>query len=290
MTHSNSIRTNLNEMDSFAERFDRDGVLIVENAFSAEQIALIEQAYQYNIDNPGPLLQHLYSEEGGVFIQSVEDSSQKPIFKDMFNSTPIANICSHVFNKTDVWYFHDQLFYKEGTDKPVRRTPWHQDTPYHLLDGPKFVVFWIAFSDINEEAALEVVRGSHNQTLYNPSFFDPEDDTKPLYDENTMPRLPNIEAERDKWDIVNCSLKKGDLLIFHPSCLHGGGASKAGVTRRSLSLRMIGDNVVRVERPGVDLDSPTAKNVGDEKEDLTARIARLPLGTPIYHTGLTKLA
>lgn len=105
-----------------------------------------------------------------------------------------------------------------------------------------------------------------------------------------MPRLPAIEAERDKWDIMNCAVKRGDVVIFHPSCLHGGGPQPAGTQRRSLSLRMVGDDMVRVSRPGVDLDSPTANNVGDDEEELTARINKLPPGAPIYEAGLHKLS
>jgi ectoine hydroxylase-related dioxygenase (phytanoyl-CoA dioxygenase family) len=290
MVNSKEIRTNLNEKNGFSTRFQRDGVLIVEGAFNDQDMALIEAAYQGNLDNPSPLAQHLYSEEGGTFIQSVEDSSGKPAFKAMFQQTTIVEICAKVFGSGDVWYFHDQLFFKDGGVKPVRRTPWHQDTPYHAVDGSKFVVFWIPMQDIPEDRALEVIRGSHNKTLYNPSFFDPSDDTKPLYDEKEMPRLPNIEAERDNWDIMTCSVKRGDVLIFHPSCLHGGAASPAGSLRRSLSLRMVGDDMIRVTRPGASLDSPTANNIGDDEEELTARINNLPLGTPIHTAGLTKLS
>ncbi len=289
MADSSEIRTTLDQKDSFAERFARDGVLIVENAFNDAEMALIEAAYQGNIDNPSPLLQHLYSEEGGTFIQSVEDSSGKPAFQAMFANTPVVDICAKVFGSGDVWYFHDQLFYKEGGEQPVRRTPWHQDTPYHAIDGNKFVVFWIPMHDVPDEGALEVIRGSHKETLYNPSYFDPEDDTKPLYAEDVMPRLPNVEAERDQWDIMTCGVKRGDVLIFHPSCLHGGAASAPFTKRRSLSLRMVGDDIVRVSRPGADLDSPTANNIGDDEEELTARIAKLPLGAPVYEAGLTRL-
>ncbi|NHN39234.1 phytanoyl-CoA dioxygenase family protein [Pseudomaricurvus alcaniphilus] len=290
MSNSKEIRANLSEMDSFSERFHRDGVLIVEGAFNDEQMTLIEAAYQGNLDNPSALAQRLYEESGGTFIQSIEDSSGKPAFKAMFAQTPIVEICAKAFGSGDVWYFHDQLFYKEGDDKPVRRTPWHQDTPYHSIDGSKFVVFWIPMRDIPAESALEVVRGSHKQTLYNPSFFDPNDDTLPLYDEKEMPRLPEIEAERDKWDIVTCGMKRGDVLLFHPSCLHGGGTTPPRSTRRSLSLRMVGDDMIRVTRPSANLDSPTANNVGNDEEELTARINKLPLGTPVHTAGLTKLS
>jgi ectoine hydroxylase-related dioxygenase (phytanoyl-CoA dioxygenase family) len=291
MADASEIRTNMSEAETFSAKFQRDGVLIVEGAFTGAAMDLIEAAFQGNFDNPSPLAQQLYADNGGTFIQSVEDSSGKPAFQAMFRGTPIVEIASQVFGSGEVWYFHDQLFYKQGdANKPVRRTPWHQDTPYHAIDGSKFVVFWMPLSDIPEENALEVIRGSHKQGLYNPSFFHPDDDTMPLYDELEMPRLPNIEAERDKWDIQTCSMKRGDLLIFHPSSLHGGGTTPPGGLRRSLSLRMVGDDVIRVTRPTADADSPTANNIGDEEEELTARIAKLPLGAPIHACGLTKLS
>lgn len=291
MTDTSEIRTSLNDRSGFADRFLRDGVLIVENAFSEQDMALIEAAWQGNFDNPSPLAQHLYAESGGTFIQSVEDSSTKPAFQAMFENTPVVDIAQHVFGTGGVWYFHDQLFFKQGDpDKAVRRTPWHQDTPYHPIDGSKFVVFWIPMQDIPANYALEVVRGSHRETLYNGSFFDPSDDTLPVYDEKEMPRLPNIEADRANWDIVTCAMKRGDVLIFHPSCLHGGGSTPAGATRRSLSLRMIGDDVVHVARPAPSADSPTANNIGDDEEELVARIKKLPIGTGAASFGLTQLA
>ncbi|MDR2856993.1 MAG: phytanoyl-CoA dioxygenase family protein [Novosphingobium sp.] len=289
MADAAKIRTNRGEAKDFATRFHRDGVLLVEGAFSDRDMELIEAAYQGNLDNPSPLAQHLYEETGGTFIQSVEDSSGKPAFQAVFRETPVVEIAKSVFGSGDVWYFHDQLFFKDGGVKPVRRTPWHQDTPYHPVDGSKFVVFWIPMHDIPDESALEVIVGTHNGTLYNGAFFDPEDDTRPVYDEAAMPRLPDVEADRGKWDIMTCGMKRGDVLIFHPSALHGGGASPAGSQRRSLSLRMVGDDVVRVTRPKVAADSPTANNVGDDEEELVARLNKLPLGEPIHTGGLTRL-
>lgn len=52
---------------------------------------------------------------------------------------------------------------------------------------------------------------------------------------------------------------------------------------------MVGDDRLRVERPGVGLDYPTANNVGDDEEELTARIDKLPLGTPVSEVGLSRL-
>ena len=83
---------------------------------------------------------------------------------------------------------------------------------------------------------------------YNGSRFELGDDTAPLYVGGELPRLPDIESERDDWDIVGEVLEPGDVIVFHMGCLHGGGATRPGMRRRSLVLRFIGDNVVWVER------------------------------------------
>jgi ectoine hydroxylase-related dioxygenase (phytanoyl-CoA dioxygenase family) len=289
MSDASELRASPHDSGSFHERFLRDGALIVERAFDERCMELIEAAYTENLENPGPLAQRLYPEAGSTFIQSVDDSSRKPAFQAMFRDTPILEIAKSVFGSGGVWYFEDQLFFKKGDTTPVRRTPWHQDTPYHPIAGEKIAVFWIPMQDIPAEAALEVVRGSHHGTLFNGSFFDPSDDTLPVYDEREMPRLPNIEAKREDWDIITCGMNRGDVLIFHTSTLHGGGAVPAGWQRRSLSLRMIGDDVVKVRRPTVNADSPTANNVGDDDTQLQARLNRVPMGAPIHTCGLNRL-
>ncbi len=290
MTAASAIRTRLNGLDDIGARFSRDGAVIIEGAFDEPAMRLIEAAYDGNIETLGPLAQRLYSESGGTFIQSVDDSSGKPTFQAMFRETPLLDIARGLFASPDIWYFEDQLFFKEGDTSPVRRTPWHQDTSYHPIAGRKIAVFWIPMHDISEPMALEVVRGSHNDTLYNGSFFDPEDDTLPVYSEAEMPRLPDIEAERGRWDIMTCSMKRGDVLVFHTSTLHGGGAVPAGGQRRSLSLRLIGDDVVRVPRPSVNAASPVTNNVGDDDVQLQSRLNRVAIGDPVHMCGLTKLA
>jgi hypothetical protein len=70
-------------------------------------------------------------------------------------------------------------------------------------------------------------------------------------------------------DIVTRAMRRGRLLIFHPTSLHGGGPTPAGMTRRRQSLRMLGDDVAPSPAPL----PPTANNIGDEEEELVGRIA-----------------
>src|SRR5260370_17178352 len=91
------------------------------------------------------------------------------------------------------------------------------------------------------------------------SRFDADDDTAPLYQDGTLPRLPNIEAERDRWDIVSWAVEPGDVLVFHPGMLHGGAPTLPSQRRRTLSLRFFGDDAIHAPRVtrATAADSPT---------------------------------
>jgi ectoine hydroxylase-related dioxygenase (phytanoyl-CoA dioxygenase family) len=106
----------------------------------------------------------------------------------------------------------------------------------------------MALEPLEAEESLEFVRGSHRGPLYAGTSFDAYDETKPYYPDSDWPRLPDIEADRDAWDIVSFRNEPGDAVLFHPSVLHGGGA--AGIRRHTLSLRFFGDDVVYSPRPG----------------------------------------
>ena len=110
---------------------------------------------------------------------------------------------------------------------------------------------WIPLDPIPRDCCLEVIRGSHQGVTYNGSRFELDDDTAPLYVGSDLPRLPDIESERDDWDIVGEALAPGDLIAFHMGCLHGGGATRPGMRRRSLVLRFIGDDVMDLSLCGV---------------------------------------
>jgi len=43
---------------------------------------------------------------------------------------------------------------------------------------------------------------------------------------------------------VSFPITRGDVILFHPGLLHGGGATADGSPRRTLSIRFFGDDVV----------------------------------------------
>ena len=54
--------------------------------------------------------------------------------------------------------------------------------------------------------------------------------------------MPDIEADRSKFDIVSFPIEPGDIVVFHPSTIHGGAAIREG-NRRTVTFRFFGDDV-----------------------------------------------
>jgi ectoine hydroxylase-related dioxygenase (phytanoyl-CoA dioxygenase family) len=75
-----------------------------------------------------------------------------------------------------------------------------------------------------------------------------EDPTLPFYGQD-LPPLPDIEADRSAWDIVSWPIRPGDVVLAHPGVLHGGGATREGGRRRTLTVRCYGDDIVYATRP-----------------------------------------
>jgi len=94
--------------------------------------------------------------------------------------------------------------------------------------------------------AIEVVRGSHLGPQYDGSAYDdPYNLAKPLHGGDWTP-LPDIERERKgdpaSWDVVSYAYEPGDVVVFHPYCLHGGAPLEAACPERRTSvLRFLGE-------------------------------------------------
>lgn len=280
------------DMADYARQFREHGVVCIPGALTQDDIALVEQAFAWKMDNPGPWAGEFYGDSGARFFNANGDSSREPTFRTLLERSAIGDVAAGLFGSGPVWYLEEQLFFKEGGNAAdgARRTPWHQDSSYEPLKGEKAAVFWIALDPVPVEYALEVVRGSHVGPIYNASKFDAADDTEPFYTDTSLPRLPDIQAQRDQWDIAAWPIEPGDLLVFHPGALHGGGGTRPGGRRRSMTLRFIGDDAVKIDLPRT---TPNFQAQGTEAETIKRPPSHLdgywalPIGRPVHETGAT---
>ena len=102
---------------------------------------------------------------------------------------------------------------------------------------------------------MEFIRGSHlDDVYYLPEVFGGADNKSGQWaSEQQGVAVPDIDANRQEYDIVSFDLAPGDALIFSAWILHGArGNSSSTQDRVALSTRWLGDDVLWDPREGVD--------------------------------------
>jgi Phytanoyl-CoA dioxygenase (PhyH) len=202
------------------KQFRSDGVVCIRSALNRDSMTMAEDSYNWSLAHPGPYASQFQGtpDSPDKFYQDLLNGKVLTGYRRLLEASNAADIVADLWDSPDVWFFYEQVFLKEEGES--RRTPWHQDASYLPIDGEQLAVMWITFDPVIKADCLEFVRGSHRGILYDGSRFEPgDDDTAPLY--GTLPRLPDIEAARDRFDIVSWDVDPGDVLIFHPSTFMG---------------------------------------------------------------------
>ena len=278
--------------DALKKEFRDNGVVLIEHALDADALRLAQAAFDWSLEHPSPMAANYPSKDdaAATFYQDLANPNAVAAYRHMLEETPAADIAASIWGTADVWFMYEQVFLKQGGKS--RRTPWHQDSSYLPVNGEQLAVMWIPFEHLKKENSLELVRGSHRRTLYNGSRFDLVDDTAPIYPEETLPRLPNIEAHREGWDIVSWAIAPGDILVFHPAMLHGGAPTLPSQRRRTLSLRFFGQDAVYTPRMagGLTPAELPSEDAGDSSEPVFRKLPRsLAPGDPFRHPDFLKV-
>jgi len=227
--------------DERIEAFNRDGAVWIPGLISPEWLPLIEQGIRRNIKKPGPLAKMHAPGELGEFHDDYCNFQVIPEYQILVAESPIVDVMAKLLQTDRLWLYCDQIFVKEGFSQ---RTRWHQDQPYWVGDGEKMATMWIATQTLAEEETLEFVKGSRQL----PSFDHREAQAGEELPASAAGAIPDVESERDKWPIVSHASRLGDVLVFHPGILHGGGSMDEGGFRTTLGLRFFGDGTRYIER------------------------------------------
>lgn len=221
------------------QQFHRDGVVRLRQALEPKWLRQAEACYQWSLENRSANASSYGKDADSTFRVDTGNPESLPVYADFLKQSPVADLVAAAWNSPEVLYAFEQVFYKEGGAVRSQRTGWHQDTSYLSFDGEHLAVMWITFEPVPKEFTLEFVRGSHRGPLYEQRGVP----------NPTRPTVPKIEADRDNYDIAGWPIEPGDVLLFHPSILHGGGGTEAGRRRRTLSLRFVGQDTKFLRRP-----------------------------------------
>ncbi len=233
------------KLDREREIYERDGVVCVRQAFSKEWLDFLAGAIEQLMAAPDALAEdYTRKGENGRFFGDLEMALRIDAFRRFVHQSPAAELAGLIMGAARVNFFYDQLLVKEpGTES---RTPWHQDQPYWAVSGYQVCSVWLPLDPVPLGVCPEYIRGSHHWQEFSPYHFS---DGSP-YRDTGLPLLPDIESERDRYDIVRFELSPGDCLVFQGMIVHGAPGNRGTHRRRALSTRWTGDDARYSKRRG----------------------------------------
>lgn len=192
-----------------------------------------------------PLLDGQRRDTGMFFYDAANWKRQKGV-RDVAFDSRLPALIAGLLGAQKLHFWEDTSFVKApGT---AQRTAFHQDLAYFQIDGDQCAIVWIPLDKVTREnGAMEYVRGSHKwgQTYAPNVFF-----AQTPFATSPYPRCPDIEGNREQFDIVSFDVEPGDVLVHHVRTLHGAGGNQSQSMRRAISLRYCGDQVRYHDRQG----------------------------------------
>ena len=146
------------------QEFDRQGFILVNNAFSQAELDEVEAA----IDPIEADFERLVAErEGGRF--RLTDAGaitftahivrQSEILRNFAGHRIIAAICNDLIGAPARLYWDQSVYKKTGKKQEF---PWHQDNGYTFIEPQQYLTFWIPLVDVEEENGCPwIIPGMH---------------------------------------------------------------------------------------------------------------------------------
>ena len=240
--------------------FDVDGVVCLRQFFDTNTVELLQEIAEENILNPSPMAIDASQGGTGRFFGDTFVWAHHPHLKEFVWRSPAADMAKEILQSNKIYVIFDQFLIKDpGTSTP---TLWHHDQTYWPVAGSQVATMWIALDPVtNATGAVEYIKGSHKwgKRFKAVSFKD-----KNMYKED-LPEVPDIAANRDKYEFIQYEMEAGDCTLHHGLTLHGApGNSSQTQKRRAYIIRWAGDDVTYDPRPNLQpmLRDPGIK-VGD---------------------------
>lgn len=222
------------------EAMAADGVVCLRGAIAPDWLERLDAAVEAAVAAPGPHHFRFGSpDEPGFFFGDVLLWQRLAAFRDFAFEGPLAALAGRLMGSESVVFYHDFLLVKQGGTP--RRTPWHQDQSYWCVGGDQALTIWAPLDPVGRANTLEFLRGSHRWApLYAAVPFGAES----RFDggRDGRPPVPDIEAERDRHEILAWELAPGDCLAFHCRMLHSAPGNPLHRPRRALSTCWAGDD------------------------------------------------
>ncbi len=231
--------------DAVVEAYQRDGAVLIPGLMRPHVPALADAVAQ-NMAAPSPFQRSYQPPDGtAMFFQDYCNWQRIAGFRDAVLASSMAEAAARLMGSRTARIFHEHVLVKEpGTSM---KTPWHQDQPYYLVEGRQSVSFWVPLDSVPRDVGVEYVAGSHRWGRdFRPQRFDGSS----LYQGDTSEAVPDMERDRDTFQVLGWAMQPGDAVAFDFRTLHGAPANNTANRRRAVSFRWVGDDARFAKRPG----------------------------------------
>ncbi|MEM7322883.1 MAG: phytanoyl-CoA dioxygenase family protein [Actinomycetota bacterium] len=254
--------------------FDSDGVVKIPQAVGPEWIDELLTVVDQEIAQPGPWVTDTNPDAPTDRLFTTRYRwRDDPIRRRFIFQSGVAGLVGQLLASSSVRLYFDHLLIKEPeTEAP---TPWHQDIPYWPFQGERIASCWVSLTQATvAESSLEFIRGSHRWgNYYAPKSFNPDEEWERG---SAGVEVPNVDDDRDAFDIVGFDVEPGDALIFSAWALHGAPGNAGDGRRAAFSTRWLGDDAVWSPHPSSD-PIITQDHVSIEPGEYPADDDRFPL-------------
>lgn len=235
----------MNIADDEVETFQRDGVVLLPGLL-ADRVAALRLAVDENMGAPSPFERSYQPADGTArFFQDYCNWQRIAGFRDAIEASPMAEAAARLMRSRSARIFHEHVLVKEPGNS--MKTPWHQDQPYYLVEGEQSVSFWVPLDPVPREIAIEYVAGSH---AWGKDFRPDRFNGQALYDGDGRDAVPDVDNNKDKFEVLGWAMQPGDAVAFAFKTLHGAPANSTANRRRAVSFRWVGDDARFAKRLG----------------------------------------
>jgi len=230
-------------------QFDRDGYLVVPDAFDPTELAaIVAEIDGFEAEVEGFLRtldgEQLSIAEAGAITFATHLVARSERLR-AFSAHPFfAGVCADLIGP-DVNLYWDQAVYKKP-EKP-RRFPWHQDNGYAFVEPQQYLTCWVALTDATaENGCPQVARGMHRQGTLAHTYVDPL----------------GWECFTDPADVAVAEVPAGGVVVFSSLTPHLTGPNVTDAVRKAYILQYapVGATVLHGD-PG---EAPTGRVPADD--------------------------
>ena len=203
--------------DEQVAAFHRDGYVLVEQLFDAEEMGLLRTIARADHKMVAEAASRADG-EGGAIRLVVENEVTDDIYGAIVRSRRIVEPIEQVL-ADEVYHYHHKMILKEPFVGGA--WAWHQDYGYWYNNGclfPDLASCMIAVDRATRaNGCLQVVRGSHRLGRIDHGEVG----------DQTGANLERVEAALERLELVHVELEPGSAIFFHSNLLHRSDQNKS---------------------------------------------------------------